>query len=199
MHGVNVAPAARHQCDLSDQAAIDRLVTALPGELDALVNCAGLPGGDDPVQVFAVNFLGLRHLTESLLGRTQAVVHVGSVVGNGWPAHAGALRELMDGGSFDAGLKWAAANPDLLGSGYPLFKEAFQYYTAWRAPQTIRQGDRMNCVCPGVTDTPMLPVFQAADAGGFIDRMIQMGNGRAARRRRSRRRWRSWRRPRRRT
>ena len=39
------APVAGfHRVDLRDAAEIDRVVAALGGRVDALVNCAGLPG-----------------------------------------------------------------------------------------------------------------------------------------------------------
>ncbi|SON98661.1 hypothetical protein XFF6970_240050 [Xanthomonas citri pv. fuscans] len=52
-----------HQADLGDPASIDALVKALPDQIDALANIAGVPG-TAPLDVVArVNYLGLRHLT----------------------------------------------------------------------------------------------------------------------------------------
>src|SRR5450830_1703453 len=72
------------QADLGDPASIDALVARLPARVDGLCNIAGVPG-TAPVQAVAtVNYLGLRHLTQSLLPRMPAggsIVNVASVLG----------------------------------------------------------------------------------------------------------------------
>ncbi|MXY05992.1 MAG: SDR family NAD(P)-dependent oxidoreductase, partial [Gammaproteobacteria bacterium] len=52
--------------DLSDEQAINRVVADLPDSLDGLANVAGIARAPEPQTVVAVNFLGLRHLTECL-------------------------------------------------------------------------------------------------------------------------------------
>ena len=52
--------------DLRDPASIEAGVAAVGGKIDALFNCAGLPGGGGfpPLDTFKVNFAGTRHLTD---------------------------------------------------------------------------------------------------------------------------------------
>ena len=190
VHAVDVAevsePVERvHRCDLGDPAAIDALVEELPATVDVLVNCAGVAGGVrfDPLTVFSINFLGLRHLSEALLGRMGpggAVVHVASIVGNGWAAHTGELQQLSAADSFPAGVDWARARPELLASGYQVSKEAVQHYTQWRSVQTIKRGVRMNSVCPGATETSMMADFRSLAGSRGIDRTVEVGIGRLA-------------------
>ena len=191
VHAVDIAEVTGavdrvHRCDMGDPAAIDALLDGLPKSIDVLMNCAGVAGGVrfDPPTVFSINFLGLRHLTESLLeriGPDGAIVHVASIVGNGWNAHAGELGELCAAASFADGLDWARAHPQLIDNGYQFSKEALQYYTQWRAVHTIKQGVRMNSVCPGATETNMMADFRSLPGSGTIDMTVDVGLGRLAR------------------
>src|SRR3954449_2046886 len=93
-HGVTVigldrrAPPEREvahlPCDLADPASIDAAVDRLDGQVDALANVAGVPGTAPAETVLSVNFLGMRHLTERLVGRIRrggSVVNVSSSEG----------------------------------------------------------------------------------------------------------------------
>ena len=76
------APVDQHiPCDLSDPGAIDAAVDATEGELGGLCNVAGVPGTQSAELVFAVNFLGLRYLTEALLPRIAPGGAVGAARG----------------------------------------------------------------------------------------------------------------------
>ena len=59
--------ASFNQVDLRDPASIEAGVAAVGGKIDALFNCAGLPQSFPPLDVMKVNFIGLRHLTETVL------------------------------------------------------------------------------------------------------------------------------------
>jgi len=75
------------QADLGDPASIDALVARLPARIDGLCNIAGVPVRR-LASVATVNYLGLRHLTQSLLPRMSAggsIVNVASVLGAQWP------------------------------------------------------------------------------------------------------------------
>ena len=173
-----------YRCDLGDPVAIAALAAELPATFDALICCAGVAGGRlPPVDVFAVNFLGTRALIEAMIPRlgggsvtgsvNGSVTTVASVMGNGWPAHRAVLDSLIETPSFADGLRWAEQHADLLGSGYPLSKEALQYYTLRRAPSAIAQGVRINSVCPGPVETPMMGDFAATPAAAAaIDAMV---------------------------
>ncbi|MGH1488180.1 MAG: coniferyl-alcohol dehydrogenase [Acidimicrobiales bacterium] len=171
--GVGPQPT-HHRCDLADQASIDETVVALPDRIDVLINCAGVPNGGrfSGQQVMAVNWLGLRHLTESLLPRLEdggSVVHVASTAGRDWQSRVAVHNELMSASTFADGLKWLEANPDVFGDGYVLSKEAVQYYTMWRSVQLLSRGIRMNSVCPGITDTGIINDFRRGMGEQVID------------------------------
>ncbi len=179
VHAVDVEPLSiaeltNHRCDLADQTSIDRLVSALPATVDVLMNCAGVPNGGrfTPAEVMAVNWLGLRHLTESLLPRMpsgSSVVHIASTAGRAWPDRVAAHQELMAAESVDAGAAWVEEHASLVGDGYAFSKEAVQFYTMWRAVQLLPAGVRMNSVCPGITDTGIISDFRKGMGDEMID------------------------------
>src|SRR5580658_5562768 len=60
-----VGVASYHAVDLRDPAAIGDAVGAIGGKIDALFNCAGLPGGRfSDLDTMVVNFASMRHLTD---------------------------------------------------------------------------------------------------------------------------------------
>ena len=83
-------------CD-SVAAGCDRAaVVALPRTIDALVNVAGIPGPEPAETVMAVNFLALRHLTESLVDRVTdggSIVNVASSAGRDWQKREDVIQE----------------------------------------------------------------------------------------------------------
>ncbi|MCP5024807.1 MAG: SDR family oxidoreductase [Actinomycetia bacterium] len=179
IHTIDLAPveapvAATHQCDLGDPSSIDVTVANLPGRIDALMNCAGVPNGGrfTPEEVMGINWLGLRHLTEALLPRISAegsVVHIASTAGRAWPERQTEMNELMAAESFDKGLAWVRSHSDVVGDGYQFSKEAVQYYTHWRSVQLLRREIRMNSVCPGITDTGIIADFRKGMGDDLID------------------------------
>jgi NAD(P)-dependent dehydrogenase (short-subunit alcohol dehydrogenase family) len=171
--------------DLGSQASIDAAVSLLPNRVDVLMNCAGIPGGTrfTAAQVMAVNLLGLRHLTEALLPRIPsggAVVHIASIAGGQWFTHVPQLGELLATATFDEGAAWVEANAEVVGDGYSFSKEAVQYYTMLRSTTAIKQGVRINSICPGVTDTKIMPDFRQAMGDWAIDMTADVGIGRLA-------------------
>lgn len=171
------------QVDLGDPASIEAVVAKLPGRVDVLMNCAGIPGGTrfTPAQVMRVNFFGLRALTEAVLPRVPAggaVVNIASIAGGQWFTHVPQLAELLATTGFDDG--WVEANAEVVGDGYSFSKEAVQYYTMVRSTSAIKDGVRVNSICPGVTDTKIMPDFRAAMGDWAIDMTADVGIGRLA-------------------
>ena len=185
VHALDIAPVHQHvaqalHCDLGDESSIDGAVTELPARVDMLMNCAGLPNGGrfSPVRVMAVNWFGLRHLSDRLLDRIPAggsITHVASTAGRGWQANESALAELMHVPSFAAGLAWVGAHADVVGDGYSFSKQAVQYFTMWRALQIRHDRDvRMNSICPGVTNTQIAADFRRGVGDATIDRATEI-------------------------
>jgi NAD(P)-dependent dehydrogenase (short-subunit alcohol dehydrogenase family) len=163
---------------LRDPASIEAGVAAIGGKIDALFNCAGLPGGGafPPMDTFKVNFAGTRHLTECVLpsmGAGSAIVSIASTGGLGWsrriPVHMG----LMQTSGFQGAMDWADANVDQVAEGYAFSKEAVIVWTQYMCAQLIQKGIRINCTLPSPTQTPMMETFHATAGKTVVDAAAQ--------------------------
>ena len=97
--------------DLSDPASIESALAALPACIDGVVNVAGIAAAEDPKTVLAVNFLGLRLLSEALVPRFEGrgrIVNVSSIAGRDWKAKHDRLRPLLETASWAEGMAWCA-------------------------------------------------------------------------------------------
>jgi len=179
VHGLDIkegpAPVkAFHVCDLSDTAQVDAAVAAIGGPVDSLFNCAGLPTTAPGQQIVRVNFLGHRHLTESLVPSMptgSSIGFISSAAGMGWQGNTAHLLELLATPDFASGQAWCEGRDDLVGAnGYGFSKEAINCYVAWRGYQLASEGIRLNSIQPGPTDTPMMPSFVEMMGEEFFER-----------------------------
>lgn len=162
VHALDVRPvdlplASQHIVDIADPHQVADAVAALPASVDGLFNCAGVPPTERPMRCMAVNFIGLRHLVESLVPRLQrgsAIANVASIGGRGWP---GQLDQCLSVTSlaFDDAVAWCEAHPEVVANGYRFSKSCVIVYTMHRALELIDLGIRMNCLSPGNTLTAM--------------------------------------------
>jgi NAD(P)-dependent dehydrogenase (short-subunit alcohol dehydrogenase family) len=178
------APVARAlEVDLRRPESIDAAVDRLPERVDALFNCAGLPGPPfSNLDTMLVNFVGLRHLTEALLPRIPsggAVASITSVAGIGYRKNLDAVKALVGTPDFAAGRAWCEANPDKA-NGYLFSKQCIIWYTKTRAVELVSRGIRMNCLSPAPTDTPMLSAFHAQVSRDFLEKHFLAPIGRNA-------------------
>ena len=169
--------------DLSDRASIDEALSNLPGSINGLANVAGLAAASDPGTVLAVNFLGLRHLTEAIIPRLASggrIVNVSSVAGRDWRAKYERLLPLLETTSFDEGRQWCQDHREMLARDpYTFSKRSVTAYTLRSAEQAIRGDYTINCISPGPINTPLFPQFESLMGKAQSDWM-QAQAGRAA-------------------
>jgi NAD(P)-dependent dehydrogenase (short-subunit alcohol dehydrogenase family) len=164
-----------HEIDLSDEASIDEAVAVIGGRVDALFNVAGVSSGiGDPLRVVAIDFLGTRHLTESLIHLMpagSAIASVSSLAASAYRENAAVTAGLLDTATMAEGLDWCARNPAPVkdGGGYRLAKEALILYGMANVATLGAKGIRINCTAPGVTDTPILDELRSAYGQEFLD------------------------------
>lgn len=161
------------QVDLADHGSIDAAAASIDGPVDALFNVAGVSSGiGDPALVATVNFLGLRHFTEALIPKMAAgssIVSVSSLAAAAYRERAPVVAALLNTATMQEGIDWCHANPEALGNGYQLSKEAIILYTMRSATPLGAKGIRINCTGPGVTETPILDQLRTAYGQGFLD------------------------------
>ncbi len=171
---VDLPLASFNKVDLRDPASIEAGVAAVGGKIDALFNCAGLPGGGGfpPLDTFKVNFAGTRHVTDCVLGHMGqggAIISISSTGGLGWsrriPVHMGLLQTQ----GFAGAVAWAEANMDQVGEGYAFSKEAVIVWTQFMGAQLIKKGIRINCSLPSPTQTPMMKIFHETSGKAVVD------------------------------
>lgn len=171
---VDLPLASFNKVDLRDAGSIEAGVASVGGKVDALFNCAGLPGGGGfpALDTMKVNFLGTRHLTEQvvpLMGSKGAIVSIASTGGLGWSRRIPVHMQLLQTQGFQAGLDWCEANPDQVAEGYAFSKEAVIVWTQFMGAQLIKKGIRINCSLPSPTQTPMMETFHATSGKDVVD------------------------------
>ena len=174
--------ASFNHVDLREPASIDAAAAKITGRVDALFNCAGLPQTFAPLDVMKANFLGARRLTEDLLplmGEGSAIASISSTAGLRWSTRMQVSMELINSGSFEAGVKWCEAHMETVAEGYSLSKEALIVWTLLNAAPLIKRGIRINCILPGPTQTPMMDSFESATPKAVLDAAAQPINRRS--------------------
>lgn len=168
-----VPVAGFHPVDLRDPDAIDAAVAAIGGPVHSLFNCAGLPGPPHSgLDTMLVNFVAARQLTQRvvpLMEGSGAVVTISSAGGIGWEHMTEVIGQLLATPGYAEARRWLEERPDLVGEGYLFSKQVIIVWTQHAALDLAPRGIRVNCTCPGPTDTPMLPSFEAYMGKDFMD------------------------------
>lgn len=151
--------------DISSAAGVAALVEALPGRLDALCNVAGVSGQTGAANTLAINFFGLRALSEGLAPKIReggSIVNVASIAGYGWRANTARAVAVARTEGFQDAEKIVAEYDIPNDAGYPTSKEILLVWTMLAAhqPQFKDRGIRVNAVSPGPVETPILTQFR---------------------------------------
>ncbi|HZR12699.1 MAG TPA: coniferyl-alcohol dehydrogenase [Acidimicrobiia bacterium] len=172
------AKVALHlEVDLRDRNAIDRAVASIDGPVHAVFSVAGLPGAPfSDLDTVLVNFVGARHLIESLvpvMPEGSAAACVASNAGLGWQQNLENLLPLVSTPDFESAKAYCEANPGKIATGYFPSKQLLNAWVAWRGASLMAErGIRLNCTNPGPTTTPMMPAFEEQNGKELIDAFI---------------------------
>ena len=152
------------RADLTEPESIKSAVGNIPGGIDAICNIAGLPPTKDRAMVIKVNFLGLRHFTELMIGKLNnnaSIVNMASLAGFEWYKAGSQIKELLALRDFDGVEalcdRIGISNED--GRSYFFSKETLIVWTMINRWTWRDRGIRMNCISPGPVETPILPDF----------------------------------------
>ncbi len=150
------------ETNMGKAPSVDAAIAAIDGPIDVLFNNAGIAATHPVEDVMAVNWLGLRQLSEGLLPKIVeggAIANTASIAGGQWPGH---LQEVLDCIAIETREElfgWCRDHAELVGDGYAFSKECVQVYTMKSAKDTLARKVRTNSVCPAPIDTPLLPDF----------------------------------------
>jgi NAD(P)-dependent dehydrogenase (short-subunit alcohol dehydrogenase family) len=162
--------------DLRSMDSIDEAVNAISAPVDAIFSIAGLPGAPfSDLDTVLVNFIGARHLIESLVPTMpagSAIACVASNAGLGWQEDIADLMEATGTDGFEAAVAWCNSNPAKIASGYAPSKKLINAWVASRAVDLIKVGIRLNCTNPGPTDTAMMPTFEDQYGKDIVDAFV---------------------------
>jgi NAD(P)-dependent dehydrogenase (short-subunit alcohol dehydrogenase family) len=143
------------QVDLADKSSIDAAIEQIEGPVDALFSCAGVADGTPGIE--KINFIGHRHMIDTLrakgmLRRGSAIGFISSAAGLGWQNNLPLLKDYLDTRDFDGAVAWIEEHGH---ADYMFSKMAICTYVAREAFGLLKDGIRINAICPGPTDTPL--------------------------------------------
>jgi NAD(P)-dependent dehydrogenase (short-subunit alcohol dehydrogenase family) len=164
--------ASFHSMDLRDPAAVDAAVDRIEGKVDALFNCAGVPSTFAPIDIFKVNYLGTRRLTERLLPRIKdggAIACIASTAAFAWARKIPAAMELVSKATYEEALALCEERVKAGVDAYTNSKEAVIVWVLLNSASLIKRGIRMNCILPGPTATPFMEQQSTITPDAAID------------------------------
>lgn len=161
--------------NLADAASIDDAVAECGGPVDALFSCAGVADGTPGIE--RINFLGHRYVIDLLLGggmlrRGSNIGFISSAAGLGWEATLPQLKEYLDITDLEDATRWAHEHGR---ADYMWSKQAVCAYVARQAMPLLKQGIRINAICPGPTDTPLAQANKETWLGFGADYRAEVG------------------------
>jgi NAD(P)-dependent dehydrogenase (short-subunit alcohol dehydrogenase family) len=172
------------EVNLADKDSLDAAVAQLEGPVHVLFSNAGVAARSGVRTCLAVNVAASRRLTDAvlpLIPEGGTVVYTASMAGNGWPGHLEIINELLAIDDWDAFLDAAEASEPAQADVYPFSKALMQVYVMRKSHDTIRQGVRVNSICPAPVDTPLMVDFRKDMGDKVIDWSVDVqGNGRMA-------------------
>lgn len=192
---ITYGPAKEYYYDLSEKAALDALITALPEKIDALFVCQGISQGVNPdLKVMKVNFLSVKYLVEALAPRIAdngSVSIISSSGGFGWEQTFARSKEIIDCGSYENTVAWFESHPEQIRGSYVVAKQAVNTYVKYKVydPMFIDRKIRINAIGPGNTKTGLTddfnrsssPTGDPAEGQRFIEKIfLDRWNGRWA-------------------
>lgn len=168
--------ASFHPTDVTDFDSIATTAASLGeiGPIDHVLTCTGVPFTRPPKEVLLVNYIGLRHLVESIVPSMKDGGNIavsGSSTAYGWEQNLQQILEFVRIDDPQQAIAWCEEHADLVSEGfssYVMSKHALNVWVTYAAPALAQERRiRLNCVCPGLTETAM--VTEIAETSGSRD------------------------------
>ena len=170
--------ASHQSVDLRDPDATAAAIAKIGGKVDALFNCAGLPGPPfSDLDTMLVNFVAMRHLAELCAAadvrRRRDREHLLDCR-HRLPAEHRQVDAARDHQRVRrSARRGARRTPRRSPRATRPSKEAIIIWTMYAALGLAKQDVRVNCISPGPTDTPMMPAFEDFAGADLIDKFTE--------------------------
>ena len=161
--------------NLATVDGVQSIIDALPNEIDALCNVAGVSGDAGADITLRINFFGLKMLSEGLTAKMHtgaSIVNVASIAGYGWRANSQRASAIANISGFPEDMSSFLAKNDVPNElGYPISKEALLVWTQLASQESLfkNKGIRVNAVSPGPVQTPIMNEFRAVLGDARVD------------------------------
>jgi len=161
--------------NLAERDSIDAALAELDGPIHAHLACAGV--ADPTPGLERINYVGHRYMIEKMiaegtLSRGAAIGFISSAAGLGWESNLDKIEEVLAISDWDEGVAWCREN------GYADYfhtKQIICAYVASQAHPLIKQGIRINAICPGPTETPLAKANEEMWLGFGADWRAEVG------------------------
>ena len=107
-----------------------------------------------------------------MISSGAAIGFISSAAGLGWEANLPQIQELLATPDFDSAVAWVEKNGK---ADYLSMKQAVCAYVASQAFPFLKQGIRINAICPGPTDTPLAEANKETWLGFGADYRGELG------------------------
>lgn len=186
VHAVDINPidlpvTKAYQANLGEKEEIEKLVAELPDHIEAFYSCQGIshfPGRE--MTVSKVNFLGQKYMTELLVDKINdmgSITYISSVGGFGWEQNYKNCLDLIAQPTWEDSIKWYEDHMYLIKTpegerdsalDYTFSKQTLNSYVKSKAhdPMFISRKIRINCICPGDTQTGLTDDFNKSTGQG---------------------------------
>ncbi|GAA3516199.1 coniferyl-alcohol dehydrogenase [Aeromicrobium panaciterrae] len=145
--------------DVTDRASVLAALADLTS-IDRLFNCAGVTGAAGPETTLRVNVFGLRDVIDMVLPLMPdggSITNIASVGGWKWDKNFELVQGFLATVGIDDLGDWCTDHAELLApSAYPFSKQCVVVETLLRCAELAPREIRVNAICPGLVDTPML-------------------------------------------
>lgn len=152
-------------CDIADRNSIKQAILLLPEIIRAVIHVAGIAQcRPDPSQVIRVNFFGLRFLNEQLADKMVdggQVLIIASSAGRDWRDNNSVVAAILALTTLEQEEAWLLEHQlDWQQDPYKISKQCAAAYTYLACLAGKQKHIRVNCINPGITETPLSDSFR---------------------------------------
>ncbi len=167
------------EVDLTDKATVDTGLQQLEGNIDGLLNIAGLPPREGLTQsIIVVNWVGIQYVTEQVLPQMNeggVIVNLASKAGQFWQDNMPQVKALLALQDWDQVDSWCDDQNINHIRAYNLTKEALIVWTKLLAARLLARRIRVVSISPAAVATGILDDFAKAFGDKMAENLKKVG------------------------